>query len=183
MASLDEIRNGILRARAELERELTPEALRAGADAAALVENRIVTKGEKSKGGRLSAYSEKPAPAFFYIGRSRSAGGESRVRAKAKKREGISYKEFRQFNGLNTGHKNLEFTGEMWQGFGVTGVRVIRPGVVEVSIGGKNPRSRNLLGYHSEREKTQITQPSQKEIDAISRGISRRLSAIIDKHV
>ena len=28
--------------------------------------------------------------------------------------------------------------GEMWQGFGVTDIRVISPGIAEVTIGGKN---------------------------------------------
>ena len=183
MASLDQIQAGIRKARAELLAALEPEALKAGADAAALVENRIVSKGETHSGKRLSAYSEAEVPAFFFLGRSRNTRGENAIKRKAKKREPVSYREFRQLNGLNVTHKNLEFTGEMWQGFGVTGVQTLQPGVVVVSIGGKNERTRTLLGYHSEREQTQITQPSQQEIRAISAGVSARLVEIIKRHV
>lgn len=180
MGSLTDIRTSIQRARAELSAALEPEALRAGADAAALVENRIVARGEKSGGGRLSPYSNKEVPAFFYFNRSRNNAGESAVRKKAKARQGVSYREFRELNGLNTSVKNLEFTGEMWQGFGVVDVRTIRRGVVEVVIGGKNERTRRLLGYHSERENTEITAPSRQEILLIQDGLNKRLKQILD---
>ena len=180
MGDINDIRLTVQRQRAALLAALQPEALRAGADAAALVENRIVTKGEKSEGGRLSPYSDNPVPAFFYFNRSRNNTGESAVRKKAKNREGLSYREFRQLNGLNTGTKNLEFTGEMWQGFGVVQVRTIRPGIVEVTIGGKNERTRSLLGYHSERENTEISKPSREEIAIITAGITERLKRIIE---
>lgn len=180
MGGLSDIRIQIQRQRAALSAALEPEALRAGADAAAVVENRIVTTGEKSEGGRLSPYSEKEVPAFFFFGRSRNNAGEQAVRSKAKKREDISYREFRALNGLNTGVKNLEFTGEMWQGFGVVDVKTIRPGVAEVTIGGKNERTRSLLGYHSERENTEITAPSKQELAQIQTGIVQRFKRIIE---
>lgn len=180
MGSLSDIRNKVQRARSAMLSDFQREALRAGADAAALVENRIVTKGEKENGQKLSAYSTNPVPAFFYFNRSRNNAGETAVRRRAKAKQGISYKEFRQLNGLNTTHKNLEFTGEMWQGFGVKQVTVLRPGVAEVVIGGKNARSESLLGYHSDREQTDITKPSQKEIQAVQRAIAERLAKMIE---
>lgn len=180
MSNIAEIRSEIQQARAALLAALEPEALRAGADIAALVENRIVDKGEKADGGSLTPYSTKPVPAFFYFGRSRNNTGEKAVRRKAKDKQPISYKEFRQVNGLNTDHKNLEFTGEMWQGFGPVSVRILRPGVAEVTIGGKNERTRSLLGYHSDREKTEITAPNREEIRQISAGIIARLETIIE---
>lgn len=181
--SLEEIRQGILRAAAELQRELSAEALRAGADAAALVEDRIVMRGEKADGGALTPYSTKPAPAFYYLGRSRNNAGEAAVKARAKKRQSISYREFRQLNGLGVDHKSLDFTGAMWQGFGVKRVSVLRLGVVQVEIGGKNEYTGKLLGYHSAREKTEITAPSAQEIRLISAGIKDRLQSIIAKNV
>lgn len=180
MAGITDIQLSIQRVRAQLAAAIQPEVLRAAADAAALVENRIVTKGEKSDGTRLSPYSTNPVPAFFFFNRSRNNAGESAVRRKAKARQPISYKEFRQLNGLNTGHKNLEFTGEMWQGFGVVEARTIRAGVVQVVIGGKNERTRSLLGYHSDRENTEITAPSRQEILLIQDGLNKRLKQILD---
>lgn len=183
MASLESIKQGILAAKNELLAALSPEALMAGADIAALVENRIVSTGTDSTGKRLSPYSTKELPAFFYFGRSRNQKGEATVRKKAKQGAGVSYREFRQFNGLNVSNKNLEFTGEMWQGFGVVGAVSLSPGIVEVTIGGKNQRTRQLLGYHSEREGTNVTAPSNAELQAVSAGISARLVAIIQKNL
>lgn len=155
------------------------EALAAGADATALVETRIVHTGKKSDGTPLSPYSTKEVPAFFYFNRSRNNAGEKAVRSRAKRRESISYKQFRALNGLNTDKKNLEFTGEMWQGFGVTGVTIIRPGVAEVQIGGKNARARALLGYHSTAENTDIAEPSAQEVSQVQAAIAERLSKLI----
>lgn len=180
MGSLNDIRSKIQRARAAMLSDFQREALKAGADAAALVENRIVTKGETAEGQKLSPYSTKPVPAFFYFNRSRNNAGEQAVRKRAKAKQGVSYKEFRQLNGLNTTNKNLEFTGEMWQAFGVKQATILRPGVAEVVIGGKNSRSESLLGYHSDRENTDITKPSQQEVQAVQRAIAARLTKLIE---
>jgi hypothetical protein len=181
--TIDELRNGIARAKAEILASLEVEGARVGADAAALVEDRIVTKGEKNTGGNLSPYSTKPVPAFLYFGRSPNQAGDKAVRDRAKKREGVSYREFRALNGLNVSPKNLQFTGEMWQGFGVIGVRKIGEGIVEVEIGGKNPRSSLLLAAHSDRENTRITAPSDRELALIKTGIEQRLKAIIQRNL
>jgi len=183
MGSLIDIRTGIQRAKAELLSALSAEGLRAGADTAALVENRIVTTGQTAEGGRLSPYSTKGVGAWRYLGRSRNAAGETAIRRRAKARQEVSYKEFRQLNGLNTDHKNLQFTGEMWQGFGVTAVRVVSTGIVEVTLGGKNTRTARLLGYHSERENTEISAPSRQESAAVAAGIVERLTKIIQRNV
>lgn len=179
MSDLSEIRTQIQSVRARLSAALTTEALRAGADVAALVENRIVTTGRKSDGGTLTPYSNKPVPAFFYFNRSRNNAGEQAIRKMAKQRKGVSYKEFRTMNGLNVANKNLEFTGEMWQGFGVTAVREIQPGLYRVTVGGKNSRSDALLGYHSQRERTDVTEPSKKEIDQVKAALAERLEKIL----
>lgn len=178
MSSLSEIRSSIQRVRAGLAASLEPEAIRAGADAAALVESRIVTTGETAEGGRLSPYSTKGVPAFRYFGRSRNNAGETAVRRKAKAKQFVSYKEFRQLNGLNTDVKTLDFTGEMWQGFGVVDARTLSAGLVRVTIGGKNQRSTSLLGYHSEREKTDVTAPSRSEIEKVKAALVSRLENI-----
>ena len=116
--------------------------------------------------------------AFRYLGRSRNNAGETAIRRKAKAKQPVSYKEFRQLNGLNTANKNLEFTGEMWQGFGVTDVRTISTGLIRVTIGGKNQRSASLLGYHSEREKTDVTEPSRAETEKVKAALFARLEKV-----
>lgn len=176
-------RIGIQRAIAELLAVAEEEGGRVGADTAALVEQRVVSEGKKADGGRFSPYSTKPAPAHLYFGRSRNAGAEQKVRAKAKARQPISYRDFRQINGLNVGQKNFQFTGRMWQGFGVKSVRSVRPGVVEVEIGGKTLRSALLLIKHSEREGIPLSKPSQRELEIVKNGIAARFKAIIERNV
>lgn len=181
MSTPAQLRQGIARARADLLAALSVEGATVGADAAALIEDRIVTKGEKADGSRFSPYSTKGVPAYLYFGRSRNAAGEAAVRRKATARQPVSYKEFRQLNGLNTGVKNFQFTGEMWQGFGVKSVRPVRPGVVVVTLGGKNARTAELLGYHSAREGAELTALSKQELQMIETAINQRLINLVNR--
>jgi hypothetical protein len=178
--TLSELQQKIQRVRAILSNEMEREALRVGADIAAVVEDRVVRTGRDYQGRPFSPYSNRPVPAFFFAGRSRNAAGERRVQSAMKKRQGVSYRQFRQFNGLNTDKKNFEFTGEMWQGFGVKSVRQTRPGIFEVTIGGKNSRTESLLGYHEAREGVDITEPSQQELNQIQAAIQARIAKLID---
>lgn len=181
--NLDELRKGIKKTQDEILSALQSEGARAGADASALVENRIVSKGEKNNGQKFSPYSTKQVPAFLYFGRSRNSAGEAAIKKASKAKEGVSYSEFRRFNGLNTSVKNFQFTGEMWQEFGVKSVQVVSFGVVEVVIGGKNSRSNLLLGAHSKRENSELTEPSKTEIDQIAQAIQERIKRIVNKNV
>ena len=180
---ISDLKKGLIKARNELIASIQSEAAIVGADASALIENRIVTKGEKADGGKFSPYSTKPVAAFRYFGRSRNAGGEAQVRKAAKAKQGVSYEDFRRFNGLNTSVKSFQFSGEMWQGFGVSDVRQVSPGRVEVSIGGKNARSKLLLKAHSDREGASLTENSKSELSAISKGFQQRLLKIIQRKV
>ena len=108
---IGELRNGLQKAKAQIQSELISEGNVIGADTAALIEDRIVSKGEKAEGGKFSPYSTKPVAAFRYFGRSRNAGGEAAAKRAAKEKKGVSYKDFRQFNGLSTSFKNFQFSG------------------------------------------------------------------------
>ena len=181
--NLDDLRQGIKKAQDQIIGALQSEAATAGADAAALIENRIVSKGERNDGQKFSPYSTKGVPAFLYFGRSRNGAGEASVKKAAKEKRGVSYSDFRRLNGLNTNVKNFQFTGEMFQGFGVRSVKVLGQGIVEIEIGGKNARSNLLLKAHSEREGSELTQPSQTEVDLVSKGISERIKLIINRNI
>jgi len=180
---IQNLSKGIQKAKAEIRSSLIGEGNVIGADAVALIEDRIVSKGEKAEGGKFSPYSTKPVAAFRYFGRSRNAGGEAAVKRAAKEKKGVSYKDFRQFNGLNTSFKNFQFSGEMWQGFGVRGVKLLSSTVVEIEIGGKNSRSNLLFKAHSERENSELTAPSQKELQIISETVSERIINIIKRNL
>ena len=71
----------------------------------------------------------------------------------------------------------------MWQGMGVVGVKMLSSSVLEIEIGGKNERSKRLLGYHSEREKSELTAPSKSELDIISSTVSDRIISIVNRNI
>ena len=134
-------------------------------DVYALTQNRIIQKGEDSKGSRFPGYSKKQVPKFFFRGRSRNAGAETRV-AKAKKT--LSYEDFRKINNLQTGHVDLYFTGEMWRG---TGVAVVgkQNGRIMVAIQGKTEPAKKKVDWNSARYGESILTPSSREIDMARR--------------
>ena len=183
MSDITTLRASIQKAKSEIVSSLISEGNVIGADTAALIEDRIVSKGEKAEGGKYSPYSTKPVAAFRYFGRSRNAGGEAAMRRAAKEKRGVSYEDFRRANGLGTSNKNFQFTGEMWQNFGLRGVKMISSTVVEIEIGGKNARSNLLLKAHSERENSELTAPSQKELQIIAETVSERIINIIKRNL
>jgi hypothetical protein len=128
VSDLNEIRARFSGAKSFLLDELEREGLRFGADVSAVVENRVVSTGKNDIGTPFSPYSTKRAPAYLYLGKSRNNRGEGAIKQRIKKKEGVSYREFRELNGLNADKKNFEFTGEMWQGFGVVSSRKIAAG-------------------------------------------------------
>ena len=183
MSDITTLRASLQKAKSEIQSALISDGNVIGADTAALIEDRIVSKGEKAEGGKFSPYSTKPVAAFRYFGRSRNAGGEAAVRKAAKEKKGVSYKDFRQFNGLNTSFKNFQFTGEMWQGMGVIGVKMLSFSIVQIEIGGKNERSKKLFSFHSEREKSNLTDPSKPELDIIGGTVGDRIILIIKRNI
>lgn len=161
-----------------IDSEIVVEAAKAGADMAALITNRVVQTGKDSQGAAFSPYSTNPVPAFLYFGKSRSGAGEARVRAKAKKREKISYRDFRVLNNLNPAPKNFEFTGEMWRGFGVVKTVKTANGA-SVTIGGRTPASERKLDLNTRQEKKDIIEPSKREIIIVTTNLENWLENLI----
>ena len=149
-----------------IERRLNGGALTVlpviGADLAAQIANRVISTGEDSQGGKFSPYSTKDGPAWWYFGRSVNAGGEAKVRAAAKKKEGVSYSDFRLFNNRGVAEKNFFFRGEMWRGFGFKSV-TYSGGVYTVILGGKTKDSADKIGWMSAQEGRSIIAPNMRE--------------------
>lgn len=163
--------------KARILAELPTQAKIAGADLAALIKNRVVQTGRNAEGQAFSPYSEKQVPAYLYYGKSRSAQGENRVRAKAKKREGVSYREFRELNNLNTDKKNFEFTGEMWRGVEVQETKQGAVSVIVISGGSQTVRDK--LRYATEAERINILKPAKEEIKVITDNLGNWMTGII----
>lgn len=176
--SIDELQAKVQRIIQRIDSEITVEAAKAGDDMAALITNRVVQTGKSATGAPFSPYSTVPVPAFLYFGKSRSGAGEARVRAKAKKREKISYRDFRVLNNLNPAPKNFEFTGEMWRGFGVVKTVKTANGA-SVTIGGRTPASDRKLDLNSRQEKKDIIEPSKQEIQIVTANLERWLENLI----
>lgn len=162
-----------------LDAEIEAQASRAGADLVALITNRVVQAGKDSEGSQFSPYSTAELPAFFYFNRSRTGGAESKVRAKAKKKEPISYKEFRAINNLNTSPKNFEFSGDMWRNFGVLRVQRTPTGAT-ITIGGRTPEAAEKIGWNTDREGRSIIQPSKQEIEIVTANLKRWAQNIVN---
>ena len=161
--TIKELRQRISEAKAQIVAELPLQTERAAADLAAAIKNRIVQKGINAKGQRFSPYSEKKGPAFRYLGRSRNKAGEAMVAAFSKRREPMSYKDFRTANGLNTGIKNFEFTGEMWRTIEIGEPQQSRA-KVRVRIQGGTPLTKTKLEGHTAREGVSLLDPTPLEI-------------------
>lgn len=177
--TISELEARIERVGVRMDAEIEAQAAKAGADLVALVTNRVVQTGTASDGASFTPYSTKEVPAFFYFNKSRNGSAEARVRAKATKKEGISYRDFRALNNLNTAPKNFEFTGSMWRGFGV--LRVARSATgVTVTIGGRNDDAENKIEWGTEQEGKSIIRPSAGEIDTVKTNLQRWVNSLLN---
>ena len=155
---------------------LEKEVAIAGADLCAQIANRVINTGESAKGGKFTPYSTKEVPAFWYRGRSVNATGEAKVRAAEKARKGVSYKDFREFNGRPTAFKNFSFTQEMWRGFGVKKVSY-SGGVYTLTIGGKTKESAERIGYMDGQEGQSVIAPTRQETENAAKYLLKRILA------
>ncbi len=148
-----------------IERRLDGGAIQAvtvtGADMAASIANRVINTGESADGSKFSPYSTKEVPAYFYYGKSRNASGEAKIKAAAKKREGVSYSEFRGFNNLGQ-VKNFSFTNELWRNFNVKKVSY-SGGIYSLVLGGANKASEDKIGWMKGQEGKSIIAPNRVE--------------------
>jgi len=145
-----------------------------GSDLCASLADRVINSGKNADGQQFSPYSEKKVPAFWYYGRSLNAGGEAKVKAAAKRKEGVSYREFRQFNNRPGAPKNFSFSNEMWRGFGVKSAQ-FDGGKYILVIGGKTKVSSDRIEYVSSQEGRSIIEPSPQELDRLAKQLTSKL--------
>lgn len=114
MATIKELREKLERARADLPSYFLEVATSVALTGKALSERTIKDKGF----GEM--YSNNKVPAWFMDGKELNASGASFItKKKASKNKEDTYtnwKEFRQAQGLQTGHVDLTFSGKMWAG-------------------------------------------------------------------
>lgn len=166
----------------EAERQLPAVTAQAGKDAAkalaALVAARVRQRGQSVDGTPFSPYSTKETGAWRFIGRSRSGGAETEVRKRAKRRETLSYSEFRSINGLNTAPKNFEFTGETWRDF--DGTSNLSGTMLRIELDARRTDLKQRIEYLSDQEGANIVAVSDEEKRVASDLISSRIAQLIN---
>ncbi len=119
--SIDDFIDRVKRLKSELEKEGGPIMERTAMSARALIERRIKTEG-------IGSYStKKSAPAFYFYGKGNNKGKEKDfIKEKSKKIDGESqytnWAEFRESQGLQSGHVDVTFSGRTWNNLKVTNV-------------------------------------------------------------
>lgn len=149
-----------------------------------LIQDRILNEGVEGE-----RYSTNPLPAYFFTGKSISAGGEAKVKAKnkANKYKGISYTDFRQANNLQTNHVDLRLSGDMWIDMDVlesnrSGFKVITEAGSKNSItyqGGQT--TGQVVGYLAERYGDFLT-PTRQEEEILNNALDEELQNIINTY-
>jgi hypothetical protein len=153
---------------------LGDEITRQGATLCADIADRVINEGKGADGGKFSPYSTNEVPAFWYVGRSLNAGGEAKIKAAAKKKQGVSYKDFREFNNRPTDKKNFSFSNDMWRGFGVKDVK-FTGGVYSLEIGGQNAESQEKIDWMSGQEGRSIIAASRDELSRLNKSLTKQV--------
>lgn len=151
----------------------------AGQSIIAQIADRIRTRGLDSENQPFTPYSTNQLPAFFYIGKSRTTSANNAVKQKAKKKETLSYADFRQINGLKTDKKNFEFTGEMFRELKVLSVQ-LQGTLLVIEYGGGTKASEDKFRWNSEQEGESILKPAKSEISIAEQIILNRVKRLIN---
>jgi len=136
----------------------------------------------KFEGG--TPYSEKDIPAFFYKSPKTEklvASADKYIDEQIDAGEGISYKDWRNANNLQTDHVDLTFTGNMWKGIGLTSVKSGQ-NIAIVTVSSKDNESEDKLFFNSARY-GDILQPNQDEIDDLSIIVDTRLQTLANQYL
>lgn len=139
-----------------------------GNDLVALITTRIIQTGRDEKGQSFTPYSTRPMNANKLIGKSRRDTADRKITALAKVGGLISYKDFRELNGLKTDKKNFEFTGEMFRQFGVVDFSG-SGGEFIVLLDGKSNESKRKLARAAKLEGGSIVEASKQELALLER--------------
>ena len=136
-----------------------------------LIHDRILNEGLRGK-----KYSTNSLPTYFFTGKGLSDGADKKLAAEKKKQQKagidkptISYSTWRDFNGLQTDHVDLRFSGEMWRDMAVletnsTGLKLTTTVGSKNSItyiGGK--KTGDIVGYLGDQYGDFLTPTDQEE--------------------
>lgn len=149
----------------------------------ATIKNRIQRQGVDSNGAKMSAYSTKPyyAQRNSFVKRgSFKAGGKSVNGRKNKKNPRTmflkdGYKQFREIQGRQTGHRDLTLSGQTMLNY----VMGVNDG--KVLLGFDTDRSSKIRKGHEKRNGGNIYYASQDELNEFNEDVTKNEEKIILK--
>jgi len=162
-----------------------------------MIENRVRVQGKNWRGGNFKPYSTKPILSSGTTAKSKAVG-RTLASSKSKRRQlewrtvehkgrkvrlfivPGGYKQIRQIEGLQTGHKDFWFTTQMWRGFGVKRVQKTK-NQVTVRLGGTNQESQDKIDANSEREGVNIINISDSELKDLAKMVDKEIQRYINK--
>lgn len=153
-----------------------PDITQAAAlDATATIKNRIIQNGISADGVKFKGYSEKEVPSFFFFSSSnkklkKDEFGENIL----EQNDFLSYKKWREENGLQTDHVDLTFTGDMFRNLGIVKTGLTSKDVYVVEVGGKTEDSQDKIDWNSDR---------YKDILRLSKDEEKLLSKVADEEI
>lgn len=174
----------------ELKIQLPIINVRLAESALSLVKNRIFEEGKDSSGNSFGSYSDNPIPISFLKGNAINKSAETKLdQLKKKKIKSISYKEWRSFNGLQTNHIDLKFSGDMWRDIDIVGTddsngKIITTVTAKNSIKRKSGKdileTEDIMGFNALRfgDFLQLSEDEQKEL---SISFDSELQKLFDK--
>ncbi len=149
-----------------------------------LIHDRILNDGVDGK-----KYSTNLLPTYFFTGKSISAGGDAKVKAKnkANKYKGVSYTDFREANNLQTNHVDLRLSGDMWRDMAV--IENSGPGLRNTTVAGsKNSitypdgqKTGDVVGYLGDRYGDFLT-PTKQEETILDNALDEELQQLINQY-
>ena len=126
-------------------------------------------------------YSANPLPVFFFEGRELNSPGAALLKRKDKRKEGVSYEEWRKANGLQTDHIDLSFSNRMWEKLVIVGT--FKEGdVVKTIIAGGDQSTKDKLKWNTERFGEFLTLDESEET-ALKERFSKLYDEIIEMYL
>lgn len=166
-------------------------------NAYALIKDRIQNEGLTGE-----SYSTNEIPLFFRKGgktiapfsNAKNKAGENfflkKVKTNAKlpknEQEGISYKEWREANNLQSNHVDLKFTGETWKDIGVVKT-IVSHDKITTTVGAKNTKVRKYGTTTSEvleglgDRYGNFLQPTKEQEEMLTKALEQKITNLINK--
>jgi len=165
--------------------------------AAEYIRLRVTQQGKNYLGGSFKPYSKKPMLTSGTTAKGKNvwrAMGSKSTRARGLnwvtiKRGGKNihlfelkggYAQLRRLEGLQSSHKDFEFTLQMWRNFGVTRKTTTQNEVI-VTLKGKNPEAQKKINENSKRENISIIGLSDIELKKLAKMVDKELQRYINK--